>query len=188
KSSKGNSGSSQKMEAMGHLAGGVAHDFNNLLTVIKGNIGLLSDRLGSDQRSLGYTRQIDGAADRAVSLTRQMLAFCRMQVLQPKVLDLNQTVSEMCKLLRRLVPEDIAFTFHAGESLGRVNADPGQIEQVILNLVVNAGDAMPAGGRLSIETQNAVVEQSRAADRPGMLPGEYVLLAVTDNGQGMDGE
>jgi signal transduction histidine kinase len=123
-----------------------------------------------------------------VSLTRQLLAFCRMQVLQPKILDLNQTVSEMCKLLRRLVREDIAFTFRAGESLGRVKADPGQIEQVIMDLVVNAGDAMPAGGMLTIETQNTTIDKNQAADRPRMVPGEYVLLVVTDNGHGMDAE
>ena len=144
----------QKMDAMGRLAGGVAHDFNNLLTVIKGNSSLLVERLQSDDQLLGRTQQIENAADRAASLTRQLLAFCRMQVLQPKILDLNMLVSEMCKLLRRLIREDIAFAFHASESLGRVKADPGQIEQVIMNLVVNAGDAMPSGGTLTIETRN----------------------------------
>src|SRR5437899_8627821 len=134
----------QKMDAMGRLAGGVAHDFNNLLTVIKGNSSLLVERLQSDDQLLGRTQQIENAADRAASLTRQLLAFCRMQVLQPKILDLNMLVSEMCKLLRRLIREDIAFAFHASESLGRVKADPGQIEQVIMNLAVNAGDAMLA--------------------------------------------
>src|SRR6266478_8513698 len=124
----------QKMDAMGRLAGGVAHDFNNLLTVIKGNSSLLIECLQSDDRLLGRTQQIESAADRAASLTRQLLAFCRMQVLEPKILDLNMLVSEMCKLLRRLIREDIAFTFHAGKSLGRVKADPGQIEQVIMNL------------------------------------------------------
>ena len=178
----------QKMDAMGRLAGGVAHDFNNLLTVIKGNSTLLIERMQSDARLLGCTRQIESAADRAASLTRQLLAFCRMQVLQPKILDLNGLVSEMCKLLRRLIREDIAFTFHAGESLGRVKADPGQIEQVIMNLVVNAGDAMPAGGSLIIETRNVVVDDRYASTRPPIVPGEYVLLAVTDTGQGMDGE
>lgn len=178
----------QKMDAMGRLAGGVAHDFNNLLTVIKGNSSLLAERLPSDGNLTALTRQIDGAADRAVALTRQLLAFCRMQVLQPKILDLNQLVSEMCKLLRRLVREDIAFTFQAGESLGRVKADPGQIEQVIMNLVVNAGDAMPAGGSLTIETRNLSIDGKSAAARQPILPGHYVLLAVTDNGQGMDTE
>jgi signal transduction histidine kinase len=179
---------SQKMEAMGRLAGGVAHDFNNLLTVVKGNSSILAERLGSDHRLIKLTTQIDGAADRAVSLTRQLLAFCRMQVMQPKILDLNELVSEMCKLLRRLVPEDIAFNFRAGESLGRVKADPGQIEQVIMNLVVNAGDAMPAGGILTVETRNATISEQEASRRAPASPGQYVVLSVTDNGMGMDAE
>lgn len=178
----------QKMDAMGRLAGGVAHDFNNLLTVIKGNSSLLVERLQSDPRLLERTQQIESATDRAASLTRQLLAFCRMQVLEPKILDLNMLVSEMCKLLRRLIREDIAFTFHAGESLGRVKADPGQIEQVIMNLAVNAGDAMPSGGSLTIETRNVTVDERCALARPPILPGEYVLLAVTDTGHGMDAE
>ena len=178
----------QKMDAMGRLAGGVAHDFNNLLTIIKGNSSLLVERVQSDDQLLGRTQQIENAADRAASLTRQLLAFCRMQVLQPKILDLNMLVSEMCKLLRRLIREDIAFTFHASESLGRVKADPGQIEQVIMNLVVNAGDAMPSGGTLTIETRNVTVDEQYALARPPILPGEYVLLAVTDTGHGMDDE
>ena len=178
----------QKMDAMGRLAGGVAHDFNNLLTVIKGNSGLLVDRLQSDPRLLACTRQIENAADRAASLTRQLLAFCRMQVLQPKIMDLNMQVSDMCKLLRRLIREDIAFHFHAGESLGRVKADPGQIEQVIMNLAVNAGDAMPTGGSLSIETRNVTVDEKYSSSRPPIKPGEYVLLAVADTGHGMDAE
>src|SRR5713226_9787350 len=179
---------SQKMDAMGRLAGGVAHDFNNLLTVIKGNSSLLLESLQSDDRLLGRTQQIESAADRAASLTRQLLAFCRMQVLEPKILDLNMLVSEMCKLLRRLIREDIAFTFHAGKSLGRVKADPGQIEQVIMNLAVNAGDAMLAGGSLTIETRNVTVDEQYALARQPILPGEYVLLAVADTGHGMDAE
>jgi signal transduction histidine kinase len=179
---------SQKMDAMGRLAGGVAHDFNNLLTIIKGNSCLLVDSLRSNDRLLACTRHIETAADRATSLTRQLLAFCRMQVLQPKIIDLNMLVSEMCKLLRRLIREDIASTFNAGESLGRVKADPGQIEQVIMNLVVNASDAMPAGGRLTIETHNVTVGEQLALTRPPILPGEYVLLSVADTGHGMNAE
>jgi signal transduction histidine kinase/ActR/RegA family two-component response regulator len=179
---------SQKMEAMGRLAGGVAHDFNNLLTVIKGNSSILAERLGSEHGLIKLTTQIEGAADRAVSLTRQLLAFCRMQVLQPKILDLNDLVSEMCKLLRRLVPEDIAFNFRAGESLWRVKVDPGQVEQVIMNLVVNAGDAMPTGGVLSVETRNVTISDEEASRRALVSPGQYVLLSVTDNGMGMDAE
>jgi signal transduction histidine kinase/CheY-like chemotaxis protein len=178
----------QKMDAMGRLAGGVAHDFNNLLTVIKGNSSLLIEGLQSDDRLLARTLQIENAADRAASLTRQLLAFCRMQVLQPKILDLNMLVSDTYKLLRRLIREDIAFTFQAGQSLGRVKADPGQIEQVIMNLAVNAGDAMLAGGSLTIETRNVKVDRECALARPPILPGEYVLLAVTDTGHGMDAE
>jgi signal transduction histidine kinase/ActR/RegA family two-component response regulator len=177
---------SQKMEAMGRLAGGVAHDFNNLLTVIKGHSGLLMDRLQATDAAHGSARQIVKAADRAASLTRQMLAFCRMQVLQPKVLDLNTLISESSSLLRRMVREDIAFTLQAGESLGRVKADPGQIEQVIMNLTVNAGDAMPEGGKLTIETRNVMVDEQLARQRPPMKPGRYVLLAVADTGHGMD--
>jgi signal transduction histidine kinase/ActR/RegA family two-component response regulator len=176
----------QKMEAMGRLAGGVAHDFNNLLTVIKGHSDLLLDRLQPTDPFHSNARQIEKAAGRAASLTRQLLAFCRMQVLQPKVLDLSVLVSEMSSLLRRLIREDIAFTLQAGESLGRVKADPGQIEQVIMNLTVNAGDAMPEGGKLTIETRNVLVDEKFARQRPPMLPGRYVLLAVADTGHGMD--
>lgn len=178
----------QRMEAMGRLAGGVAHDFNNLLTVIKGHSSLLRERLGADDASAENGRQIEKAADRAASLTRQLLAFSRMQLLQPKVVDLNGLVADMEKMLGRLIREDIAFTFDAGESLGRVKADPTQIEQVILNLVVNACDAMPEGGRLKVETYNVTVDEQTAQDRPPMPPGEYVALAVTDTGEGMDAQ
>ena len=176
----------QKMEAMGRLAGGVAHDFNNLLTVIKGHSGLLLERLTPLDPLNGSCQQIAKAADRAASLTRQLLAFSRMQVLQPKVLDLNVLVSETGKLLTRLIREDIAFIFQPGESLGRVKADPGQIEQIILNLTVNACDAMPRGGRLTIETKNVTVDEPFAQARPPMQPGQYVLLHVADTGHGMD--
>jgi len=177
---------SQKMEALGQMAGGVAHDFNNLLTIIKGHSDILQGQLDPAHPLQTSSLQIMKAADRAASLTRQLLAFCRMQVLQPKVLDLNELVSEMYKLLRRLVREDIAFRFQAGESLGRVKADAGQIEQVIVNLTVNACDAMPDGGTLTIETYNMRVEEEFARTRPPLQPGEYVLLAVSDTGHGMD--
>ncbi len=179
---------SQRMEAMGRLAGGVAHDFNNLLTVIKGHSSLLRERLSPDDPSSENGRQIEKAADRAASLTRQLLAFSRMQVLQPKVLDLNALVGDMGQMLKRLVREDITFSFLPGESLGRVKADPTQIEQVILNLVVNACDAMPQGGRLTMETYNVNVDQAVAQNRPPMPPGRYVALAVTDTGIGMDAQ
>ncbi len=178
----------QKMEAIGRLAGGVAHDFNNLLTVIKGHGDLMLDRLQPADPLHVSAKQIDKAADRAASLTRQLLAFSRMQVLQPKVLDLNALISEMSSLLKRLIREDISFTFRAGESLGRVKADPGQIEQVAMNLTVNACDAMPKGGRLTVETENVTVDEAFAKIRPPMLPGRYVRLAVEDTGHGMDAD
>jgi signal transduction histidine kinase/FixJ family two-component response regulator len=177
---------SQKMEALGRLAGGVAHDFNNLLTVIKGHGDLMQDRLQPNDPLQASSKQITKAAERAAGLTRQLLAFCRMQMLEPKVIDLNALVSEMCTLLRRLVREDITFAFQAGESLGRVKADPGQLEQVIVNLTVNACDAMPQGGKLSIETRNVSVDFRLAAQRTPLQPGEYVLISVTDTGCGMD--
>ena len=177
---------SQKMEAMGRLAGGVAHDFNNLLTVIKGHSDLLLDRMDPSEPLRGSSQQIAKAADRAAALTRQLLIFSRKQVLQPQILDLNATVSEMGKLLKRLVREDIEFSFRPGESLGRLKADPGQIEQVIMNLVVNSCDAMPNGGKLSIETYNLTVSDEFASVRNSIGPGNYVVLAVTDTGCGMD--
>src|SRR5260370_760605 len=134
----------------------------------------------------GSTQQIMRTADRAASLTRQLLAFSRMQVLQPRILDLNTLVADMSKLLRRLVREDIEFGFRLGDSLGRIKADPGQIEQVLLNLTVNASDAMPQGGILTIETQKLKVDEEYALARPPLRPGQYVQLVVTDTGHGMD--
>jgi len=177
---------SQKMEALGRLAGGVAHDFNNLLTVIKGHSELLFDRMKPADLFYGSTQQIMKTADRAASLTRQLLAFSRMQVLQPRILDLNTLVADMSKLLRRLVREDIEFGFRLGDSLGRVKADPSQIEQVLLNLAVNASDAMPQGGKLTIETKKLKVDAAYANARPPLQPGQYVQLVVTDTGHGMD--
>jgi signal transduction histidine kinase/CheY-like chemotaxis protein len=176
----------QKMEAVGRLAGGVAHDFNNLLTIIKGHGDLMLEKLQESDPLKRNANQIEKAANRAASLTRQLLAFSRMQVLEPKVLDLNALVAEMCSLLKRLVREDISFTFRAGESLGRVKADPGQIEQVIMNLTVNACDAMPTGGKLTVETRNVCVDEAFAKSRPPLSPGEYVGLTVEDTGHGMD--
>jgi signal transduction histidine kinase/CheY-like chemotaxis protein len=176
----------QKMEAVGRLAGGVAHDFNNLLTIIKGHGDLMLDKLQASDPLQRNATQIEKAANRAASLTRQLLAFSRMQVLEPKVLDLNVLVAEMCSLLKRLVREDISFTFRAGESLGRVKADPGQIEQVIMNLTVNACDAMPTGGKLVVETRNVCVDEALAKTRPPLLPGDYMRLTVEDTGHGMD--
>jgi signal transduction histidine kinase/ActR/RegA family two-component response regulator len=176
----------QKMEALGRLAGGVAHDFNNLLTVIRGHSDLLLDRLQPGDPLHNNSQQIRKTADRAASLTRQMLAFSRMQVLQPKVLDMNELIAEMGKLLRRLIREDIEFSLCLGDSLARVKADPGQLEQVLLNLTVNASDAMPLGGKLTIETQNIIVDKQFARTRPALEPGAYVVLSVSDTGHGMD--
>jgi signal transduction histidine kinase/ActR/RegA family two-component response regulator len=179
---------SQKMEALGRLAGGVAHDFNNLLTVIKGHSELITDRLPDKDPLHGSGQQIRKAADRAASLTRQMLAFSRRQALEPTVFDMNSLVADMYKLLKRLIHEDIEFTFRAGESLGRIKADTGQVEQVLLNLAVNASDAMPRGGKLVIETRNVVVDPVAVKSRPTVEPGLYVMLAVTDTGVGMSAE
>jgi signal transduction histidine kinase len=177
---------SQKMEALGQLAGGVAHDFNNLLTIIKGHSDLLLDRLKISDASHRSCQQIHKAADRAASLTRQLLAFSRKQVLQPKVLNLNLLVTELDKLLRRLIREDVEFVFQPGAELGSVKADPGQIEQVLLNLTVNACDAMPKGGKLTVETRNISVNKDYAEKHPGLREGSFVLLSATDTGHGMD--
>jgi signal transduction histidine kinase/CheY-like chemotaxis protein len=176
-----------KMEAVGRLAGGVAHDFNNLLTVIRGNADLLSDRVGAEPQKKNV-EQIQKAADRAVGMTRQLLAFSRMQVLQPRVLDLNAIVSEMGKMLPRLIGEHIEYSFASQTDLYPVLADPGQIEQVVMNLAVNARDAIPNGGKLVVRTNNVEVTQAEAAKRAAMLPGSYARISVSDSGQGMDEE
>ena len=175
---------SQQMEAIGLLAGGVAHDFNNLLAVINGYSDLLLERPDlpeSDRRSL---EQIKQAGSSAASLTRQLLMLSRQQVIEPVVLNINQTVGNLDKMLRRLIKENIQFSFVLDPQLDRVKADPGQIEQIILNLVVNARDAMPSGGTLRIQTKN--VEKSAAQAGPGASPSRFVLLEVTDTGTGMD--
>jgi signal transduction histidine kinase len=179
---------SQKMEALGRLAGGVAHDFNNLLGVITGYGELLAKNLKSQPRFTKYVDEIIRAADRAAGLTRQLLAFSRKQVLQPRVLDLNALVTDVEKMLGRLIGEDILLTSVLGDHLGHVKADPGQIEQVLLNLAVNARDAMPKGGRLTIETANVELDDAYARLRLGVEPGPYVMLAVSDTGQGMKQE
>jgi signal transduction histidine kinase/ActR/RegA family two-component response regulator len=179
---------SQKMDALGRLAGGVAHDFNNLLTVIKGNTDLALDQLKPSESARGNCEQISKVADRAASLTRQLLAFSRRQLLQPRVVDLNDLVMESSRLLKRLLREDIEFKVTFGDSLGRVLADPGQIEQVLLNLTVNAADAMPVGGSLLIETHNVIVDDGYALLHPPVKPGRYVMFAVTDSGSGMSAE
>ncbi len=178
----------QKMEAVGRLAGGVAHDFNNLLMVIKGHTELLINALPPADHVTRKIEQIDRAADRAATLTRQLLAFSRMQVLQPRVMNINEVVEDMGRLIPRLIGEDIELVLRTAPSLGAVRADASQMEQIIMNLAVNARDAMPDGGRLVIETANAELDRNYSNARPIVEPGRYVLLAVSDTGVGMDQE
>jgi two-component system cell cycle sensor histidine kinase/response regulator CckA len=176
----------QKMEAVGRLAGGVAHDFNNLLAVITGYGEIVHRQLAGDDPLKAKVAQILKAAERAAGLTRQLLAFGRKQVLQPKIVDLNAIVSGMEKMLRRVIGEDVELATRPAPDLGSVRADPGQIEQVLMNLAVNARDAMPEGGRITIETRNADLDAEYAAAHPPTQRGPYVLLVVTDTGLGMD--
>jgi len=178
----------QKMEAVGRLTGGIAHDFNNLLGVIIGYSQVLKRSLGSDHTSFEHAQEIEKAGQRAVSLTRQLLAFSRQQVLEPVVLNLNTLVSDMEKMLPRLIGEDIALQLQLDTSLSQVKADPSQIEQVILNLTVNARDAMPDGGKLIIQTANVTLDTAYTREHPGSRPGSYVMLRVTDTGTGIDPE
>jgi len=178
----------QKMEAVGRLAGGIAHDFNNLLMVIQGYADLLVDRLPAGDSLRRNAEQIQTAAQRASSLTRQLLAFSRKQIMEPKVLNIQAVVAEMEKMLRRLIGEDVDLEISYAPDLGLVKADRSQIEQVIMNLAVNARDAMPNGGRLTIETSNVEFDTSRSHLPVVLAPGKYVMLAVTDNGSGMDAE
>jgi PAS domain S-box-containing protein len=179
---------SQKMEAIGSLAGGVAHDFNNLLTVIRGYNELLISKLSKNDPLVVSVKQIDKAAERAESLTRQLLAFSRRQILKPSVIDLNELFNEMEKMLRRIIGEDINFLTVLDPQLGKIKADRGQIEQVIMNIVVNARDAMIEGGKLTVETQNVYLDDKYVQNHPPVETGEYVLLAISDSGLGMDRE
>ncbi|MGC2648736.1 MAG: ATP-binding protein, partial [Candidatus Sulfotelmatobacter sp.] len=179
---------SQKMEAIGRLAGGIAHDFNNLLMVISGYSEFLLDRLGPDPALRGPAQEIAGASQRASSLTRQLLAFSRKQMLAPKILDLNGVVTENLKMLTRVIGEDIDLVMVPAPSLGAVRADAGQIDQVIMNLAVNARDAMPSGGKLTIETSNVSLDEEYARFHAPLRPGDYVMLAISDTGLGMDSE
>jgi two-component system cell cycle sensor histidine kinase/response regulator CckA len=176
----------QKMEAVGRLAGGIAHDFNNLLTAILGSVDFLRRALGPEHPEHAETEEIQKAAVRAADLTRQLLAFSRQQVLAPKILELDALVTNLEKMLRRLIGEDVELRFAAKASRAAVRADPGQIEQVIVNLVVNARDAMPRGGRLTIETACVDLDAAYAWEHGTVEPGRYVMLAVTDTGVGID--
>lgn len=179
---------SQKMEAVGQLAGGVAHDFNNLLTAITGYSELTLRDLADDSPLRSRITEIKKAGDRAASLTRQLLAFSRKQILQPKVLDLNAVIPETDKMLRRLLGENIVLQTVLDDSLGQVKADPGQIEQILMNLSINARDAMPSGGRLTIETANVHLDRDSVNKQAVLRAGNYVMLSVSDNGCGMDDE
>ena len=179
---------SQKMEAVGRLAGGVAHDFNNLLTVILGYSQILADGLPPGSRLADSTGQIKSAADRAAGITRQLLAFSRKTVLSPRVINLNEVVLNLDSLLRRLIGDDIEVFTVPAKDLGSVKADPSQIEQVVMNLALNARDAMPHGGKLTLETSNVTLDAPYAREHQSVEPGRYVMLAVSDSGEGMSSD
>jgi PAS domain S-box-containing protein len=178
----------QKVEAIGQLAGGIAHDFNNLLGIIIGYSEIFEERLGLGDPLRPKAEQIKKAGRRAASLTRQLLAFSRQQALEPKVLDLNAVIADTLKMLRRLIDENVELVAVPEPALGRVSADQGQIEQIIMNLTVNARDAMPHGGKLTISTSNAEMDDAFVRRNPGAVPGSYVVLSVGDTGCGMDHE
>lgn len=179
---------SQKMEAIGRLAGGIAHDFNNLLTIISGYTQLLLTRTTVEDSSRSSLEEIERAAGRAADLTRQLLAFSRRQALQPRVVDLNELVANMEKMLRRMIGEDVEVVTVPSSNLKPVKADPGQIEQVIMNLALNSRDAMPHGGKLIIETANVMLDGNYVREHVGTKPGPYAMLAITDTGVGMNAE
>jgi two-component system, cell cycle sensor histidine kinase and response regulator CckA len=178
----------QKMESIGRLAGGIAHDFNNLLTVIIGNTGLASEALAPNHPVLEDLQAIQAASQRAAGLTHQLLAFARKQILEPRVISLNDLIVEMDKLLRRLIREDIELVTLPTSDLWQVKVDPGQIEQVLVNLVINARDAMLNGGQLTIETRNVVLDDAYVRSHISIIPGSYVMLAVSDTGVGMSSQ
>jgi PAS domain S-box-containing protein len=176
----------QKMEAVGRLAGGLAHDFNNLLTAISGYGELMLWEFPEDAPRRGYLEEIIRTTERASALTRQLLAFSRKQIIQPRIINLNELISKMEKMLRRLLGEDLDLITLLDPALAAVKADPGQMDQVIMNLAVNAREAMPRGGLLTIETENVFLDETYARDHLEVIPGPYVMLAVSDTGIGMD--
>ncbi len=176
---------SQKMEAIGRLAGGVAHDFNNLLTAMMGYIGLLEPQLPAESEALHDLNEIKQATNRAADLVRQLLAFSRQQIIQPRLWNLNNSVNSIQKMLRRLIGEDVELHTFLSEGLGFVKIDPGHVEQIIMNLAVNARDAMPNGGQLTLETANVYLDEEYSLHHPEVTPGEYVLLAISDTGSGI---
>jgi len=176
----------QKMEAVGRLAGGVAHDFNNMLTVISGYNRMILDELSALDPLRGYAEEILKAADRAGALTNQLLAFSRRQIMKPRVMNVNATLAGTEKMLQRLIGEDIELKLVLSSDTGNIKADPNAVEQAIVNLAVNARDAMPLGGRLTVETGNVELDESYAKSHMGVTPGEFVMIAVSDTGVGMD--
>lgn len=178
----------QKMEAVGRLAGGVAHDFNNMLTVISGYGAMVLEELTQDDPLRGHIQEIMAATNRASTLTAQLLAFGRRQMMRPEIIDLNAVVSRTEKMLRRLIGEDITLHLVLQENVGNLRADPSYVEQAIVNLVINSRDAMPEGGRITIETGAALLDESYAKTHAGVRPGEFLMIAVTDTGHGMDAE
>lgn len=179
---------SQKLEAIGNLAGGIAHDFNNLLTVIIGFNQMLQEYTGDDERLMRYLNGIQDSAQSATTLVQQLLAFSRKQILKPRVVDLKELIDQTRNILVRLIREDITFQIDLDPNLGYIEADPSQVEQVLINLIVNARDAMPGGGRLSVSAENITLSSAREGSHDEIAPGEYILLKIQDTGLGMDGE
>jgi signal transduction histidine kinase len=178
----------QKMEVVGQLAGGVAHDFNNLLAVIMGYSELTIQKFGDNKEIRSNLETVRSTAERAAGLTRQLLIFSRKQTIQLSVLALNVVVQELETMLRRLIDENIELTFTPGKEIGRIKADPGYVGQVLMNLVVNARDAMPNGGKITVATSNATLDENHERAHPGAIPGDYVMLSVSDTGTGMTDE
>jgi len=179
---------SQKMETLERLAGGVAHDFNNLMTAVIGHATLGAMALAEDDPLRQDLEEIRATADRAAALTQQLLAFARRQMVEPRIVDLNRLILDMRRMLGRLIKEDIELVVVPQEGVGRVKVNPHQFEQVVVNLVVNARDAMPRGGRLIIETANVTIDRGLASEAVDLAEGEYVMLAVTDTGAGLSEE